>query len=225
MTLPADFPIDPATVQAVVFDCDGLLLDTETLWTGAEAAFVEGHGHVWLPEYKEHVIGTNLAFTAEYLCAIVGRAGDGPAAQAELAALADAEYAKGIPQLPGAALLTELCGARVPLAVASNTHTPRLRDQLTVAGLGHLADTAIGSDQVAHPKPAPDVYLAACESLGVSPADAVAFEDTSHGVASAKEAGMRVVMVPSLHADHRADWTVAALDDPALVAWARMLGN
>jgi HAD superfamily hydrolase (TIGR01509 family) len=223
VTREQPFPIDPEAVEAVVFDCDGLLLDTETLWTRAESTFVESHGHVWIPEYKLRLIGTTLAVTAEILCEIVGRDGEGAVAQAELAALADAEYAKGIAVMPGAAELAAACAERVPLAVASNTHTPRLHDQLGIAGLGHLAIVAIGADQVAHSKPAPDLYLAACELLGADPASAVAFEDTSHGVTSALAAGLKVIMVPSLNSDERAHWTVPSLEDARLVEWTRGL--
>jgi HAD superfamily hydrolase (TIGR01509 family) len=207
---------------AVVFDNDGLLLDTEEAWTRAEEALFERHGSSFTPEHKRELIGTSPATGATLLEAMLGLPGHGPALVAELHDLVMDETLAGVSPRPGALeLLEAVRAAGVPVGVASNSARAFVERVLSVAGLldGHF-DVVVTANDVARPKPAPDLYLAACAALGAEPGRAAALEDSATGVAAAVAAGMYVIAVPyfpdlpiegaSLTADSLADPRVAA---------------
>ncbi|MFS0696660.1 HAD family hydrolase [Streptomyces nitrosporeus] len=211
----------PLAPRAVVFDCDGLLVDTEVCWTRAERRIFADHGHGFGPEQKALVIGGTLAAAGEAMAAYFGRPGDGPRLAGELLSLVRAELADGAQALPGARELLKACAAAVPVAVASNSPRELLDIALGTSGLSGFVPVSFAADEVAAPKPAPDLYLAACSALGADPGDAVAFEDSATGVAAARAAGMYVVTVPSLEhvaLDH--DWLAGTLFDTELALWA-----
>jgi HAD superfamily hydrolase (TIGR01509 family) len=182
-----------AAPAAVVFDNDGLLLDTEEAWTRAEQRLFAGLGH------KRILIGSSRTMAAAKLEVLLERAGEGEALMDELLALVMEEALAGVAPRPGARRLLERLGdAGVPLAVASNSERQFVQRTLQSAGLypdGPFA-VVVSANDVEHPKPAPDIYLEACRLLGVSAADAVALEDSPIGVASAAAAGMFVIAVP-----------------------------
>lgn len=123
--------------------------------------------------------------------------------------------------LTGAAELVRACRAAVPVAVASNSPRELLDAALWSAGLTDLFTHTFAADEVRSPKPAPELYLTACEALGAAPRHSVAFEDSATGIAAARAAGLHVAVVPSLPAtdlDH--DWLGTSLGDPELLAWA-----
>jgi HAD superfamily hydrolase (TIGR01509 family) len=184
--------------QAVVFDNDGLLLDTEAAWTRAEEDLFERHGSTFTTEHKRDLIGTSPAASAAKMEVMLDLPGRGPALMDELHELVMEQALAGVPPRPGALeLLEAVRAARLPVGVASNSARKFVERVLSVAGLldGHF-DVVVTSDDVANPKPAPDLYLAACESLGADPASAAALEDSATGVAAAVAAGMYVVAVP-----------------------------
>ncbi|MFG2711348.1 HAD family hydrolase [Streptomyces goshikiensis] len=214
----------PQDVQAVVFDCDGLLVDTEVCWTRAETAIFAAHGQEFGPEQKALVIGRTLAAAGAAMADHFGRPGAGDALAAELLDGVRRELAGGAAALPGAAELVRACAAAVPVAVASNSPRELLDTALASAGLAAHLPVSFAADEVAAPKPAPDLYLAACEALGADPARSVAFEDSATGIAAARAAGLYVITVPSLSTpspDH--DWLSPSLTTPALTTWARSL--
>lgn len=215
----------PRTPQAVVFDCDGLLVDTEVCWSRAETRIFAAHGHDFGPEQKALVIGRTLAGAGESMADYFGRPGAGDELAAELLDLVRRELAQGADALPGAAELVKACARSVPVAVASNSPRELLDTALVSAGLADLFPVSFAADEVERAKPAPDLYRKACEALDALPARSVAFEDSATGVTSARRAGLYVVTVPSLpgaELDH--DWQASALTDPELVAWAEGLG-
>lgn len=187
--------------RAVVFDMDGLLLDTEILWERAESELFRRHGAVWTLQDKLAVMGTPFAFTAEYFARRLGEPPErGPALVDEMIELMRIELGRQVDARPGAVELVE--GLRelggVGLALASNSSRDLVDLALRAAGLTDAFDVIVTADDVANPKPAPDIYLAACERLGVAPADAVALEDTAPGIAAAKAAGLFTIAVPQL---------------------------
>jgi HAD superfamily hydrolase (TIGR01509 family) len=212
----------PETVDAVVFDCDGLLVDTEVCWTRAETALFAEHGFGFGPEQKKLVIGRTLEAAGVEMAGYFGRPGDGPSLAMRLHDLVAVELAGGADALPGARELVLRLRGRLPIAVASNSPRPFVQAALASSGLNSLFEHVIAAGDVARPKPAPDLYLAACATLGADPARSVAFEDSATGVASARAAGMFVAGVPSLPGVVlEVDAEFTALTDPALAYWPK----
>ncbi|WP_354700330.1 Validoxylamine A 7'-phosphate phosphatase [Paraconexibacter sp. AEG42_29] len=217
--------LPPARPLAVVFDNDGLLLDTEEAWTRAEETLWARRGLTFTLEQKLTLIGSSGPVLQGKLEALLGEpAGTGPALVDELHELVMEEALKPVNPRPGAlALIARLQELGLPLAVASNSPRVFLDRVLTGAGLhepGAPFLATIAGDEVANYKPAPDIYLEACSRLGVAPADAIAFEDSPPGVAAARAAGIHVVGVPYV-ADTElpeADATAPALDHPSVLA-------
>ena len=185
--------------RAVVFDCDGLLIDSEVRWAVAERRVVEALGGEWTAELRERMVGGSGEHTAREIAAWVGlpesaAGGIIEDVYTELIAVLDE---LGVEQMPGARSVVSAVAGRLPLAVASNTREVTVRATLAASGLPAVFDLVFTPDQGRRPKPEPDVYLAACEALGVAPSAAVAFEDSPPGAAAAKAAGMFVIAVPS----------------------------
>ncbi len=210
--------------DAVIFDCDGLLLDTETLWSGIERDWCAANGVPYGAEVKHALIGTTPLGTAEILAGLSGRVNDAVQILDELDGMERARSAQGIDAMPGARELVDVVAARVPVYVASNGGPESLPRHLAAAGFADLVDLCVGQADVARGKPAPDLYLEAARRVGVAPGRCAAIEDSATGMASAREAGMYVIAVPTLPGEYQADWRVESLADPELVAWARSLG-
>jgi HAD superfamily hydrolase (TIGR01509 family) len=205
---------------AVVFDNDGLLLDTEPCWTVAEEALFRAHGRVFDLDAKRALVGTSPKTSAPILERLLDQPGAGQALGGELYALALSEISAGAKPRPGATeLVAALRSAGLPLAVASNSPRSHLLAGLRRVGIEGEFDVVLGVDDVANPKPAPDLYLQACRGLSVDPADAIALEDSLPGVSAAKAAGMRVIGIPSVAGvvlDGHADLVAGSLADAAV---------
>ncbi len=208
----------PDLPAAAVFDNDGLLLDTEEAWTRAEVRLFEAHGSTFTPAHKRELIGSSHVVAAGKLAVMLDQPGQGEALVDELDALVMEEGRAGVVPRPGAvALLDALDGAGVPLAVASNSRRAFLDLVLGGAGLADRFAVTVAGDEVAAPKPAPDLYLEACRQLGVPATDAVALEDSPTGVAAARAAGMVVLGVPYLEElELDAHVVASSLADPAI---------
>ena len=185
--------------RAVVFDCDGLLIDSEVRWSVAERRVVEALGGEWTAELRERMVGGSGENTAREIAASVGlpeSAAEGVLRDVYTGYLSVLDEL-GVDPMPGAQSVVSAVAGRLPLAIASNTRETTVRATLAASGLPAVFDLVFTPDQGRRPKPHPDVYLAACEALGVAPADAVAFEDSPPGAAAARAAGMFVIAVPS----------------------------
>lgn len=209
----------PGPEPAVVFDCDGVLLDSEAAWTRAETRLFARYGKTYGAEEKRLLIGGSLPETGRALEGLLDRRRSANALIAELVALAAEEFAGRLDPMPGALdLIAELRGRR-PLAVASNSHRQLVDLALGGSGIGDAFDAVVASDEVPRPKPAPDLYLEACRRLGASPEGTVALEDSPRGAAAARAAGLFVIGIPYLpDLPVEADVTGRSLEDPAVRA-------
>jgi HAD superfamily hydrolase (TIGR01509 family) len=204
---------------AVIFDNDGLLLDTEEAWTRAEVTLFARHGSTFTLEHKRELIGSSHDVAAAKLGAMLEQPGQGVARMAELHALVMEEAAHDVAPRPGALELVDaLQGVGLPVAVASNSPRAFLDLVLHTAGMADRFAVTVAGDEVAHPKPAPDIYLEACRRLGADPAASVGLEDSPTGAQAAAAAGLYVVGVPYLSDMDlpAADLLAASLADAAV---------
>ncbi len=185
--------------RAVVFDMDGLLLDTETLWHEAEVELFARHGDEFTWEDKLAVIGTNREITGRYFAQRLGGTPErGLELVDEMIELMHARVKQAVDARPGAVeLVTKLRELPdVRLGLASNSPRHLVDSALASAHLIDAFDAIVTSDDVEHAKPDPDIYLLACERLGVRPGETLALEDSASGVAAAKAAGLTCIGVP-----------------------------
>ncbi len=184
--------------RAVVFDCDGVLVDSEPHSAAAWVAVLGRRGHRATAADVADCTGLGYAATYDHLAAVDSAVALPPAEALwpEVQAALAASFDRGLAVFPDAAdCVTELAFAGVPLGVASSSRRERLDLTLERSGLGRYFAATVAGDEVEHGKPAPDVYLLAAERLGVRAEDCLAVEDTGHGAASAVSAGMRVLGV------------------------------
>ena len=187
-------------IAAVLFDMDGLLVDTEPVWTVAEVELARMLGGEFTPELKASIVGTRLEVAVPTILRWYGGPTDDAAVARTSAWLLDrmvSLFAAPPVLLPGVAdLLGSLSAAGVPTALVSSSYRV-LVDAVLAHGIGPFAVTVAG-DEVAQGKPHPEPYLRAAALLGVDPADCVVLEDSPAGVASGEAAGCAVVAVPSV---------------------------
>jgi HAD superfamily hydrolase (TIGR01509 family) len=201
-----------ALPTAVVFDNDGLLLDTESVWTRAEQDLFERRGLEFTPADKRELVGTSAEIAGGVLERRLGEAGRAAALIEELNELVVAELEHGVEAMLGAADLLQALKTRgTPIALVSNSPLIFVRRSLEIVGFEDRFDVVVSAHEVSAPKPAPDPYLEACARLGVEPgADVVALEDSPTGVSAALAAGLTVIGVPSIEG--------VALDEAHLIA-------
>jgi HAD superfamily hydrolase (TIGR01509 family) len=185
---------------AVVFDNDGLLLDTESVWTRAEEDLFERRGLEFTPADKRELVGTSAEIAGGILERRLGEPGQAVELIEELNVLVVAELEHGVEAMIGARELLERLRERgTPLGLVSNSPLRFVQRSIEIVGLGHHFDVILSAHEVAAPKPAPDPYLEACRRLGVEPGPSViALEDSPTGVAAARAAGLTVIGVPSI---------------------------
>ena len=186
--------------DAVIFDNDGLLLDTEESWTRAEHILFERRGREFTLEHKREMLGSSPKAAAAMLERMLDAPGKGGALMIELGLLVLGEMARYAPPRPGALeLIARLQTAGIPIALASNAPRMLVDRALASAQIDKSTFAAIlTADVVTNPKPAPEIYLATCAALGTEPARALVLEDSATGVAAAVAAGCYTIAVPSI---------------------------
>lgn len=186
-------------VAAVVFDLDGVLVDSEQLWDQVRRSVVAEHGGRWREEATRALQGMSTPEWARYLVEELGvRLSAEEVADVVIDGMAR-HYEAGPPVLPGAGEVLRTVTAAYPTAIASSSPHVLIDAFLTATGTGSLVGAVVSSEQVSAGKPAPDVYLEAAARLGVDTGACVAVEDSTNGLRSALAAGMTVVGVPNPH--------------------------
>jgi HAD superfamily hydrolase (TIGR01509 family) len=206
-------------IEAVVFDLDGLLIETEEIWDEVREEIVRERGARWTETAQRDMMGMSSTEWSRYMHEALG-VPDAPERINELVVERMAErYRSSLPLLPGAVEAVQRIAARWPLGLAFSSNRPLIELVLDVAGLAPHFQAVVSSEEVARGKPAPDVYLEAAARLGVDPSRAAAVEDSEAGIRSATAAGMRVVAIPnrtfppSEEAVELADVVLASLDE------------
>ncbi|HEY2717178.1 MAG TPA: HAD family phosphatase [Solirubrobacterales bacterium] len=192
--------MDAILPDAVIFDNDGLLLDTESVWTRAEEDLFERRELEFSAADKRQLVGTSAAIAGGILERRLGEPGRAGELIEELNELVVEELERGVEAMVGARELLASLGERgTPLALVSNSPMRFVRRSLEIVGLEDSFDVVLSAHEVAAPKPAPDPYLEACRRLGVEPGPTVfALEDSPSGVAAAVAAGLTVIGIPSV---------------------------
>jgi HAD superfamily hydrolase (TIGR01509 family) len=184
-------------MDAVIFDLDGVLVDSERIWDEVRRAVVAEHGGTWREEATRAQQGMSTPEWARYLVEELGARLSPPEIATLVVKRMAARYAAEPPLIPGAVEVVRQVSGRWPVAIASSSPVILIKGFLDVTGLP--VGAAVSSEQVGAGKPAPDVYLRAAELLGVAPERCAAVEDTTNGLRSALAAGMAVYAVPNPH--------------------------
>jgi HAD superfamily hydrolase (TIGR01509 family) len=206
-------------VAAVVFDLDGVLVDSESVWDSARRQVVTRNGGRWQADATRTMMGMSSPEWSRYLHDKLDVPLE-PERISELvvAALLD-QYRRCLPLLPGAAAAVRRLAGHWPLGLASSANRPVIDAVLQQAGIADCFTVTVSGEEVAAGKPAPDVYLTAARRLGVDAADAAAVEDSTNGLRAAAAAGMLVIASPNREYPPEPDalalaaLVVASLDD------------
>ena len=183
-------------IEAVVFDMDGVLVDSEPVWERVRRKLVAERGGRWPDDAQDRMMGMSTAEWSRYISEEFG-VPLAPERVAELVITAmKAEYQAHLPLLPGAVEAVRALSGRWRLAVASSAPKSLIEAVLDAAGLRPAFAASVSSEEVTRGKPAPDVYLEATARLGVPPQGCAAVEDSSNGLRSAAAAGLTVIAVP-----------------------------
>ena len=191
--------------HAVIFDLDGVLLDSEQAWNEAKEALVRESGGSWRDEAPTVMMGMSSPEWSAYLRDELEVPMDADAINREVVRRMQDGYRSGLPLLPGAGETVRALALRWPLGLASSSNREIIDLVLELAGFGDAFGVTVSSEEVDRGKPAPDVYLEAARRLGAEPGRCVAIEDSSNGLRSAVAAEMAVIAVPNPHYPPEAD--------------------
>ena len=184
-------------IEAVVFDLDGVLLDSEQMWTDAKRELVGEHGGRWSEDAEHAMLGMSSPEWTRLLRDELGVPLEPDEISADVVRRIEALYEKRLPVLPGADAAVRRFAARWPLGMASSSNREIIDLTLIQAGWDEFFATTVSSEEVARGKPAPDVYLEATRRLNAAPERCGAVEDSSAGIRAAHAAGLRVIAIPN----------------------------
>ncbi|HLH29392.1 MAG TPA: HAD family phosphatase, partial [Acidimicrobiales bacterium] len=186
-------------IRAVVFDLDGVLLDSEQLWDEARRAVAAAHGGRWRPQATADMQGMSSVEWSAYMRESLGLSLDAARINELVVGELLRRFESGLPLLPGAVEAVRRIGSRWPVGLASSANREVIDAVLERAGLDGEFAATVSSEEVPRGKPAPDVYVEAARRLGGRPRECVAVEDSENGIRSAAAAGLGVVAVPNRH--------------------------
>jgi HAD superfamily hydrolase (TIGR01509 family) len=185
------------TVDAVVFDLDGVIVQSEEVWDDVREQYVREHGGRYDVEAQRAMMGMSSTEWSHFIHEELGVSASPAEINADVVAMMAAHYRERLPLVAGAREAVQRMAAAFPLGLASSSNRPLIDTVLELAGLSTLFRATVSSEEVAHGKPAPDVYVEVARRLGVPPDRCVAVEDSHNGIRSARAAGMRVVAIPN----------------------------
>jgi len=184
-------------IDGVIFDLDGLLLDSEQIWDAAREQLARERGGRWSERAQRNMMGMSSPEWSRYMHDVVGLPEPPDEIAAEVVRRLEAAYLERLPVLPGAREAVERLASRWTLGLASSSNRELIDLALELMGVRQLFRATVSSEEVARGKPAPDVYLEAAGRLAVDPARAAAIEDSDNGIRAARAAGMRVIAIPN----------------------------
>jgi HAD superfamily hydrolase (TIGR01509 family) len=185
-------------IRAVIFDLDGVIVDSEIWWDEVRQAFAREHGRPWTQADQHAVMGSNSRQWSETMRDRLGLDVSAPDIETAIVDGVVDRYAReGAPTIDGAVAAVRRIAADRPAALASSSHRRVIDAALAATGLGDAFRAVVSSDDVAHGKPEPDVFLEAARRLDVDPGDVLVVEDSLNGLKAAKAAGMTTVLVPN----------------------------
>jgi HAD superfamily hydrolase (TIGR01509 family) len=183
--------------DAVVFDLDGVIVDSEHVWDEVREELSRERGGRWHPGAQRDMMGMSSTEWSRYMHDVIGLSEPPEEISAQVVRRLLARYRDELPLVPGAVEAVRRLASAFPLGLASSSNREVIDAVLELAGLTACFRATVSSEEVAHGKPAPDVYLEAAARLGVDPRVCVAIEDSHNGIRSAKAAGMAVVATPN----------------------------
>ena len=186
-------------IDAVVFDLDGVLLDSEQLWDEAREELARERGGRWHERAQRDMMGMSSPEWSRYMHDVIGLREPPEEIDAEVVRRIERRYRERLPLLPGAVEAVERLGARWPLGLATSSNREIIDLVLEVSRLGRFFRATVSSEEVERGKPAPDVFLEAARRLGVAPERSAVVEDSENGMLAGRTAGMRVVAIPNAH--------------------------
>ena len=199
-------------IDAVVFDLDGVLIDSEHVWDEARQNLAEERGGRWSENASRDMMGMSSLEWSRYMRDEVGLAEPPEEISAEVVRRLERIYRDELPLMEGAVEAVERLAARWPLGLASSSNRELIDLVLELSGLARFFAATVSSEEVARGKPAPDVYLETAHRLSARPEKCAAVEDSENGILAAKAAGMRVLAIPNPHYPPH-DEALAAADE------------
>lgn len=186
-------------IDAVIFDMDGVIVDSEQVWDDVREQYTVEAGGRYSQTATRAMMGMSSTEWSTYMSEELALPGTPEQINADVVERMLARYGDAPPLIDGAVDVVRKVGERYPIAIASSSNPELIEVVLRVAGLTDVVREAVSSQEVERGKPSPDVYLEAARRLGVDPAVCAAVEDSHNGIRSAKAAGMRVYAVPNPH--------------------------
>jgi HAD superfamily hydrolase (TIGR01509 family) len=186
-------------IDAVVFDLDGLLLDTEQVWDEVRETITRERGGRWHERAQADMMGMSSSEWSRYMHDELGLSESPEELNRIVVERMQERYRERLPVVDGAVDAVRRLATRWPLGLASSSNRPLIDLALGEMGVADLFRATVSSEEVERGKPAPDVYLEAARRLEVKPQNVVAIEDSANGIRSAKAAGMRVFAIPNSH--------------------------
>ena len=185
------------SIEAVVFDLDGVLVQSEELWDEARRKLADEHGIEWPDDATDAMMGMSSKEWSQYVHDEVGVPLEPEEINRKVLERLQERYRTDLPWIDGAQEAVTRIGAEFPLGLATSSNREIVDIVVEMGGFGELLEVTVSSEEVESGKPAPDVYLEATNRMGVDPAKTAAVEDSTNGLLAAHAAGMRVIAIPN----------------------------